>query len=291
MPSGVTVVRTYRFCRKKMSTINPDDFKYLCGFILEKSGISLSEDKAYLLDSRLLPIVRRHGMKDISALVGKLRIGADEALVTEIIEAMTTNETSFFRDLKPFDNFRDVILPHVVSSSKEGTIRIWCGAASSGQESYSLAMTALEHKAKLGGKNIEIVGTDIDRTILKKAENGIYSQFEVQRGLPIMLLMKYFTQGKDGDERWTLNDEVRKVVKFQYLNLLDHYDGLGKFDIVFCRNVLIYFEPDVKTQILEKIARTMKPHATLQLGSAETVTGLTDKFKAFQDIKGVYCLA
>lgn len=272
-------------------TLNADDFKFLCGFIREKSGINLSDDKAYLLDSRLLPVARKRSMENLSELVSAIRAKKDETLLVEVIEAMTTNETSFFRDIAPFNNFRDHIMPHILQKSGSKDMRIWCAACSSGQEPYSLAMTVLENKAKFGDCKVEIVGTDIDRTILKKASEAIYSQFEVQRGLPIQMLMKYFAQQESYGEKWLLKQEVKDMVKFQHLNLLESYDSMGKFDVIFCRNVLIYFESDIKAQILNKLSSCMKSHSLLMLGSAETVTDLNTKLKSFsKELRGVLCL-
>ncbi|MEQ8196175.1 MAG: protein-glutamate O-methyltransferase CheR [Rhodospirillales bacterium] len=268
--------------------MKPDDFEFLSTLVRQRSGLVLTSEKSYLLESRLMPIVRRHSMKDIGDLVTAMRAKTINGLDTEITEAMTTNESFFFRDVKPFDLFRDVVLPTVVKNrAAKKSLRIWCAAASSGQEPYSLAMILQEKAAELHGWKYEIVGTDISRDILKKAESGVYSQFEVQRGLPIQLLIKYFE--KDG-EAWKVTPKIRSFVKYQYFNLLDNLAPLGQFDIVFCRNVLIYFDAETKRKVLEQISKLIPDDGVLFLGGAETVLGVTDKFKPLPGQRGVYGL-
>lgn len=271
--------------------LSQNDFIYLRDLVEKKSGISLSSEKMYLLESRLLPVARKIGLATIGDLVKELKSSNNDVLINEIVESMTTNETLFFRDIKPFNIFRDKVIPHLTSISKENTLRIWCAASSSGQEPYSIAMTMLENHQKLKGIKPEILGTDICRTVLRKAEDGAYSQFEIQRGLPIALLMKYFIQEDAGGDKWKIKDEVKKLVKYQQQNLLDDYSHLGLFDVIFCRNVLIYFEPKIKSQILNNLAASLKPHGILFLGSADSVSELTTKFKPFDGEKGIYRLA
>lgn len=258
-------------------TIAPADFEYLSNMLKARSGLVLTEEKHYLLESRLLPIIRRLKMDSIAALVAQLRSKNDEALLVEITEAMTTNETSFFRDTKPFDQFRQVTLPHIAGHAKaSGKIRIWSAACSTGQEPYSLGMCLLEDSAKMSGITTEITATDLAGHVLKKAEEGMYSQFEVQRGLPITHLVKYFEQKGD---KWRVRDNVRSLIKFKPANLLTDFSHLGTFDIVFCRNVLIYFDVPTKAKVLEAIAQRMPLHGILCLGSAETLYGVTTKLK------------
>lgn len=265
------------------------NFTYLCDLLRSKCGISLGEDKRYLVDSRLLPLVRRMGLDDINALIEEVKRRQDRNVVQEIIEAMTTNETSFFRDNRPFDQFRDIVLPKVVEMPGS-TVKVWSAASSSGQEAYSLSMLMLENSTKMKGKGFSVTGTDIDHAIIKRAEEASYTQFEVQRGLPITLLMKYFVQHKEMGEKWVLKDDVKKHVRFKYLNLLESYAAMGKFHVIFCRNVLIYFEPEIKSQILNKLAAQMEKGGFLYLGSSETITDLTDKFTIFEDTRGLYVL-
>jgi chemotaxis protein methyltransferase CheR len=267
--------------------MNSADFDLLCRLLKERSGLLLSSDKAYLLESRLLPVVRRRNMKSLDELVAVLRHRLEEELVRDVVEAMTTNESSFFRDLKPFDQFRDFILPELMKArAGKRTLRIWSAACSSGQEPYSLAMMLSEQKEKLAGWQIEIVATDLSTEILEKAQTGLYTQFEVQRGLPIQLLVKYFHQ--EG-ERWRIDPAIGGMVRFRYLNLLEDFTHLGHFDVVFLRNVLIYFDQSTKTLVLDRIARVLQPDGYLILGGAETIIGITDKFQAAVDQRGIYC--
>jgi chemotaxis protein methyltransferase CheR len=252
----------------------------------EKSGLTLTPDKAYLLESRLTPVAKKWGYSSLDTMCMALRGVPDPNLIKDVVEAMTTNETSFFRDSKPFDLFRDYMLPEMMKSRASAKkLRIWCAAASSGQEPYSLSMLLKEKGAALNGWTIEIVGTDISTEILDTAKRGEYSQFEVQRGLPITLLMKYFEQK---GEKWCLKDDIKKMVKYQYFNLLDSMAALGKFDLVFCRNVLIYFDRDTKADILNRMAKQMAPDSMLVLGGAETVMGITETFKPLADKRGLY---
>ena len=203
-----------------------------------------------------------------------------------MVEAMTTNESFFFRDKIPFEHFRDAIMPHLMTArARERRIRIWCAAASTGQEPYSLAMMVKEMKDKLGGWRVEILGTDISVDVLEKAKAGVYSQFEVQRGLPIQMLVKYFTQAGD---TWQIAPDIRAMVQYRQHNLLAEFAGFGRFDVVFCRNVLIYFDQQTKSSVLNRIARQLDPDSYLVLGAAETVVGLSDAFKPIPEKRGLY---
>ena len=262
------------------------DFDLYKDLLKEKSGLVITPDKSYLLDSRLSPVAKKWGFSSLDAMSMTLRGVPDKALVTDIIEAMTTNETSFFRDAKPFELFKDPVLSYLTKArASKKNIRIWCAASSSGQEPYTLAMTLKEEAAKLNGFKFDMTATDISHDILALAREGVYSQFEVQRGLPIMLLMKYFTQV---GEKWQVKEELRKMIKFQYFNLLDSMTGLGKFDIIFCRNVLIYFDEKTKGQVLAKMAAQLEPDGFLFLGGAETVLGISESFKPVPDKRGLY---
>ena len=270
-------------------SLSPQDFEFISSLIKSRSGLVLTPDKSYLLESRLMPVSRKHGLKDLTELVSTMRTRKDEALATEITEAMTTNESFFFRDIKPFDLLRDEVLPPIIEQrATKKHLRIWCAAASSGQEPYSIAMVLKELGPKLAGWRIDIVGTDISKPILDKAQAGKYSQFEVQRGMPIQLLMKYFDKV---DESWVIKDDIKKMVQYKYWNLLDDLSGLGGYDIVFCRNVLIYFDAETKGKVLERIAQLMPADGMLFLGGAETVLGVTDKFKPVPGQRGVYARA
>jgi chemotaxis protein methyltransferase CheR len=265
--------------------VTPLDFEYLRRLFKERSGLVLSTDKQYLVESRLLPIARKHGLASIGDLVQKVRSG-DERLIVNIVEAMTTNESFFFRDKIPFERFSGLILPTLLSArSANRRVRIWCAAASSGQEPYSLAMILKEMMEKFEGWRIEILATDLSGEVLEKAKAGLYSQFEVQRGLPIQMLLKYFTQV---GEMWQIAPEIRAMVQYRQFNLLHDFSLLGMFDVVFCRNVLIYFDQDTKMSVLNRISRVMQPDGYMVLGAAETVVGLTDAFKPVPDSRGLY---
>lgn len=266
--------------------MTPDDFKLLSELLKERSGLDLTEDKIYLLESRLTPLARRRGLDSLDELIQEIRVRKPEPLILEVTEAMTTNESFFFRDDKPFTIFRETILPQLIEArASKKALRIWCAAASSGQEPYSLGMIIKEFEAKLAGWRIDIVGTDISAGILQRAREGLYSQFEVQRGLPVKLLMKYF---KQEGEQWRIDESLRKMVTYKELNLLKDFKSLGKFDIVYCRNVLIYFDRPTKAQVLEKIGELLPDDGQVVLGAAETVVGITDQFKAVPSLRGIY---
>ena len=265
------------------------EFQFFCDLVKERSGLVLTKDKAYLIENRLLPVVRHHKLTDLVALIRALKDPANARLVNEVVEAMTTNESFFFRDMKPFDQFRDLVLPHMIKArAAQKTIRIWSAACSSGQEPYSLSILLNEQKPKLEGWRIEILATDLSNEILEKAKAGIYTQFEVQRGLPIQLLIKYFT--KVGD-RWEIKEPIRKSVNYRVFNLLSDPAPLGRFDVVFCRNVLIYFDSDTKGRVLECIRKLMPDDGFLYLGGAETVFGVSEHFAPVPSHRGVYMSA
>ncbi len=260
-------------------------FEFLRRFLKERSGLDLSADKQYLVDSRLLPIARRAKLNGIAELVQQVKAGV-EPLAIEVVEAMTTNETFFFRDKFPFGMFQDSLVPDLMKArANKRTLRIWCAASSTGQEPYSLAMTLKEMGPALAGWRIEIVATDLNKNVLEKSKAGIFTQFEVQRGLPIQLLVKYFQQTGDV---WQINADIRAMVRHQQLNLLQDFSHLGVFDIVLCRNVLIYFDQPTKAEIFRRLARCLEPDGALILGAAETVIGLTDAFEPHPQRRGLY---
>jgi chemotaxis protein methyltransferase CheR len=265
--------------------VTPLDYDYLRRILKERSGLVLSADKQYLVESRLLPLARRAGLAGLSGLVQKLKGPNAEPLTVEVVEAMTTNESFFFRDKLPFEHFRDVIMPALLDArAAQRRIRIWCAAAATGQEPYSLAMCLKELGWATAGWRTDIVATDLSTEVLEKAKAGIYSQFEVQRGLPIALLVKYFT--KLGG-CWRIAPELRAMVQYRPFNLLHDFTHLGIFDVVFCRNVLIYFDQPTKIGVLDRIARITAPDGYLALGAAETVVGLTDSFKPIAARRGL----
>ncbi|RXH26240.1 MULTISPECIES: protein-glutamate O-methyltransferase CheR [Bradyrhizobium] len=265
--------------------MTPTEYEYLRKFLKDNSGLDLSADKQYLIESRLLPLARKAGLSGIAELVQKLQ-GGSRQLITDVVEAMTTNETFFFRDKVPFDHFRDTIMPEIIKArAGKRSVRIWCAAGSTGQEPYSLAMCLKEMGAALTGWRIEIIATDLSQEVLEKAKAGVYSQFEVQRGLPIQMLVKYF---KQTGETWQVNPELRAMIQHRQLNLLHDFSQLGTFDVIFCRNVLIYFDQDTKINIFNRLARQIEPDGFLVLGAAETVVGLTDTFRPIAERRGLY---
>ncbi len=265
--------------------MTPQEYEYVCKILKERSGLLLAADKQYLIESRLLPLARRAGLSGIADLVLKMKSGAD-ALIVEVVEAMTTNETFFFRDKIPFDNFKDTIVPDLIKArAGRKSLRVWCAAASTGQEPYSLAMLLKEMGPALNGWRVEIVATDLSQEVLEKSKSGIYSQFEVQRGLPIQMLVKHFDQV---GEFWQIKPEVRSMVQFRQLNLLKDFSHLGKFDVIFCRNVLIYFDQETKIDVFSRLLKANETDGYLLLGAAETVVGLTNAYRPCQQRRGVY---
>jgi chemotaxis protein methyltransferase CheR len=266
--------------------VTPFDYDYLRKLLKERSGLVLSADKQYLVESRLLPVARKVGVSGLADLIQKLKDPACEPLVVEVVEAMATNESLFFRDKIPFEHFRDTIMPALLASrAQQRRIRIWCAAASTGQEPYSLAMCLKEMGSQLAGWRTEILATDLSLDVLEKASAGIYSQFEVQRGLPIQMLVKYFTQV---GEMWQIAPEVRAMVQYRPFNLLNDFAPLGRFDAIFCRNVLIYFDQPTKIDVLERMSRMIERDGYLVMGAAETVVGLTNSFKPIPDRRALY---
>jgi chemotaxis protein methyltransferase CheR len=265
--------------------VTPDDYDFLRKCLKQRSGLVLTADKQYLVESRLLPVARKAGLVNLTALVNLLKRG-DEALMTAAVEAMATNESFFFRDKVPFYHFTSIIMPELMAARRSTrTIRIWCAASSTGQEPYSLAMCLKEMEDDLTGWRIELLASDLSGESLEKARQGIYSQFEVQRGLPIQFLVRYFKQTR---EVWQIAPEIRAMVKFRQLNLLADFSHLGIFDLIFCRNVLIYFDPQTKVDVLDRLAWATASDGYLVLGAAETVVGLTDSFKVVGEKHGLY---
>ena len=258
--------------------VNAGTFDFLCNFVREKSAIVLEPSKAYLVESRLNPVARNNGLSSLDELVAALRKPASRELARQVIDAMTTNESSFFRDLQPFESLKTVIIPELLERrSKDRTLNIWSNACSSGQEVYSIAMLLRESFPALAGWKVRLIATDLSTTILKKAQEGIFNQTEVNRGLPMPMLLKYFT--KSGLQ-WQIKEDVRKSIEFREVNLIESWPStLPTMDIVFLRNVLIYFSPETKTAILNKVHRILRPDGCLFLGGSETTMNLDTKFE------------
>ncbi len=257
--------------------ISREDFDYVSRLVHAHSGVLLEPGKEYLVEARLQPLVRKEELDSISTLVARLRASAPNGLHQRVIEAMTTNETSFFRDMHPFEALRKSVFPELLERRRsERRLRIWSGACSTGQEPYSLVMLLRENFAELEGWSCEIVATDIATDVLARACAGRYTHHEVSRGLPAPYLVKYFRkQGAD----WEINEEVRREVQFVAMNLTKQWPLLPKMDVVLMRNVLIYFDLETKKQIFAKLRRQMAPDGYLLLGAAETTLGIDDSFE------------
>jgi len=268
--------------------VNSQDFEFVAQLLRKRAGIVLTGDKMYLLESRLAPLARKEGLPSIDDLIHVVRARREERLIGQVVDVMTTNETSFFRDKTPFEHLKDGILPVLAQARRGARIRIWCAACSTGQEPYSIAMMLDQHPQLTQGVPVEIVATDLSTEILAKATAGIYSQFEVQRGLPIQMLMHYFTQQ---DDHWRISERLRSLITFRKQNLIEPTAALGKFDVVFCRNVLTYFDGPTKTDVLERVGQQLNPGGFLMLGGTESVVGLSTAFEATQDRRGLYKLA
>jgi chemotaxis protein methyltransferase CheR len=265
--------------------MNEHDFTFVQQFILQRTGIVVPPEKRYLVETRLDPLGRQMQLPTMAALIAKLRL-RDPLVEKSVIDAMTTNETLFFRDRLPFDIIRERILPGLARARRgQGRIRIWCAACSTGQEPYSLSMIAEEMKLALGGVAVEIVATDISNKVLEQAKAGVFSQFEVQRGLPVRQLLKYFTQ--EGN-RWRISPDLAKRISFQPGNLLQPFRQLGQFDLILCRNVMIYFGEATKRDVLKRLGESLAPDGSLMLGGAETVLGLSTDLAPHQSDRSVY---
>lgn len=265
--------------------MNPTEYNTVCSIVQKHSGIVLGDSKAYLVQSRLAPVAQQNGFADVGALARDLKM-APQALRLAVVDAMTTNESFFFRDKTPFELFENTMLPALIAARKgSGRLRIWCAAASTGQEPYSLAMLLLAKKHLWNGLSVEIIATDISSSALERARSGRYTQFEVQRGLPVQLLVKHFTQ--EGNN-WVIGEEARSMVRFAEANLLDRPSIAGLVDIVFCRNVLIYFDVETKRAVLDRIVKVLQPDGFLVLGAAETMMGISESFERSAGKRGLY---
>lgn len=268
------------------ATLTPDAISFVCSTVRDRSAIELDGSKSYLIEARLGPVARDNGFNSIADLVQGVRGKRRPELESRMVEAMTTNETSFFRDVHPFEALRKTLLPEVRErNAARRTLNIWSAACSTGQEIYSVAIHLREHFPDLLSWNIQLTGTDLSDDVLGRARAAKFSQIEVNRGLPAPMLMKYFQ--REGMQ-WQLRPEVRNMATFTKLNLIERWPTLPSMDIVFLRNVLIYFAPETKRQILEKVRRVMAPKALLFLGAAETTMGLDDSFERVQVDNSVF---
>lgn len=267
--------------------LNPTDFQFVSTLVRQRSAIVLEPEKSYLLEARLTPLARAEGFASLEALVAQMRAQPFNGLHRKVVEAMTTNETSFFRDLHPFEALRQVVLPEVLKHRQATrTLNIWCAACSSGQEPYTVAMTLLEHFPQLSGWNFRILATDLSGEMVTRSRAGRYGQIEVNRGLPANLLVKWFEKkGMD----WQVKPEVQRYCEFREMNLIEPWGQLPVMDVVFLRNVLIYFDVETKRQILGNVRKVLQSWGYLFLGGAETTINLGDTFERVQfDKAGCY---
>ena len=265
-----------------------DDFAYLAHMLRRRSGLLLGRPKPEFIESRLAPVMRRFGFRDIGSLVAELRHGRD-TLATAVTEAMTTNESSFFRDRPSFELFREKVLPELLARrAATKRMRIWSAACAAGQEAYSIAMILDDHKLPAKGWTVDIVATDISSEMIARGEQGLYSQFEVQRGLPIRRLVDHFSQEAGG---WRVCEPLRRMVTFRPFNLLDSFGWLDDIDVVFCRNVLMYLDHKSKASVLDKISEVLVPDGYLLLGTVETTLGLSTAFEPVAAAPGIYAPA
>jgi chemotaxis protein methyltransferase CheR len=266
--------------------MTPDEFASVAALLRERSAIAIEPGKEYLVDSRLLPVAKRHGLASVAEFIAKLRAPGSFGLAEEVVEAMVTTETSFFRDVQPFDVLRKTVLPELIAARRsERKLAIWCAAASSGQEPYTLAIVIREWFPELANWEITFHATDISRTMLDRCREGLFSQIEVNRGLPAALLVKWFRQ--DGN-RWRIDDRLRAMIAFKPLNLAEPWPSMPAFDLIFLRNVMIYFDVETKRDILRKMTRVLRPDGSLVLGGSETTLNLSDAFQRVESLKGGY---
>jgi len=258
-------------------SISPDDFDYIRKIVYDNSAIVLNKGKEYLVEARMQPLVTQQGLDSISALVTQLRGMPGSALHKDVVEAMTTNETSFFRDIHPFNAIRKEIIPEIMKArANTKNLHIWCGACSSGQEPYSLAMLIHEHFTMLDSWKVNIMATDLSDDILGKARSGCYGPLEINRGLPAPLMVKYFE--RNGTD-WKVKEVLRNMITFRQLNLIGTWGAMAHLDLIMLRNVLIYFDQGTKRSILGQIRRLLRPDGYLFLGSAETTFNIDNAFE------------
>jgi chemotaxis protein methyltransferase CheR len=270
--------------------VTPDDFQFIGKLLMEHSAVVLEPGKEYLVETRLAPIVRKLELGSIADLAARLRRPDSNGLIRQIVEALVTNETLFFRDVHPFESLRKTVIPDLIRRrGSERALSIWCCASSTGQEPYSLALLLREHFPLLQTWKVSLLATDLSRDALARASDGKYSQIEVNRGLPAPLLVKYFQQQ---GTHWQLKEEIRRLVEFRELNLSQPWPFLPRMDLILNRNVMIYFDVATKKSILSRIARILRPDGYLLLGGSETTFNLEDSFRRVEDLKaGFYQLA
>jgi chemotaxis protein methyltransferase CheR len=264
--------------------MTPGEISFLADMTRRRSGVVIDTDKTYVIESRLAPIIRRQGFTSLSELISDLQQRQDEALTWAAVEALSSTETQFFRDRSPFQLIAAEVLPALARKGRQ-TVTAWCAGCSTGQEPYSLAMLAEEERGKHGPMGIDIFGTDLSERSLEKAMAGVYTQFEVQRGLPSRLLIKYFDKV---DDHWVLSARIRQAVRLQRKNLITEVKGSGPFDLVLCRNVVSAFDPSTARAVLEQIAGELAPDGYLVMGAYETSAHHSPAFRPVPGVRGLY---
>ena len=270
-------------------TASESAYRVLMGVLESRTGQTLSPNRIWRIEMSLKPVMQRHGIGDLDALVAALVTSNSRQLLDDTVDAMLNNETYFYREHSVFDDIANSALEYIHRINlRERRLTIWHCGVSTGQEAYSMAMLLAEQDSKWAGWRVDIVGTDVSYHAVGRARVGLYSQFEIQRGLPVQMLMRYF---RKNDSNWHIADTIRGMAQFREYNLLSDLRPLGRFDIVFCRNVLIYFDQPTKARVLEAIAGLMPPDGLLYLGGAETVLGITSRFAPMPNERGVYGVA
>ena len=265
--------------------MKPEDVEIIRMLVHARSGATVDRDKTYLIESKLGPVARREGFESIGELVQALRVKRDDKLMWAVTDAMTSNETCFFRDRAPFKQFREEMLPALAARRGETPIKVWSAGCSTGQEPYSLAMIVDDERSHLPGMRVEIFASDLSDRCLEKAQAGLYTQFEIQRGLPIRLLVRHFERA---DEMWALSPRIRQMVRWRKVNLLADFSALGGFDVIFCRNLVGTLEEPTRKALLERLAMALPEDGYLVLGADETVMGLTEALKPAAGRRGLY---
>ena len=265
--------------------MKPEEIEIIRRIVQARSGLVIDPDKTYRIETCLAPVARREGFGDISEMIRDIQTKRNSDLMWTVTESLANTETSFFRDRAPFQQFREDILPELAHARDGAPIRIWSAACSTGQEPYSLAMIVDDEASKYPGLKIELFGSDLSERCLEKAQSGLYTQFEVQRGLPIRLLVRHFEKN---DETWSLNPRIRQSVRWRRVNLLADLTGLGQFDVIFCRNVVSGFDPQVARRVLDQLAAALPEDGRLILGIEETASDFTDALRPIAGRRGVY---
>lgn len=260
--------------------------EYLCDYVKQRAAIVLDAEKSYLLETRLLPLQRQYKFATLEDMVAALKANRTSGLERDVLEAMTTNETFFFRDQVPFETLQTMVMPKIIEARRDSRhLRFWCAASSTGQEPYSVAMVLKEHFPELGSWKLDFIATDINETVLEQARAGRFKKHEVERGLAPELRERYFR--KDGDQ-WQVHENLRNMIEFKKLNLIDAWHWDAPFDIVFIRNVMIYFDVPTKQRIFQRIRKYMRPDGFMFLGGAESTVNIDNKFECHRSGRSVY---